>query len=160
MARLAVEEELGQGLGQLGLAHAGRARGRGTSRSAGSGPASPARLRLTALATAFTASSWPTIRRWIWSSSLTSLSRSVVSIFETGMPVHWLTTSAISSGSTSFFRSRRPSFGARLAEGLDLGDLRFQPLPLGVLLGEGLVFLLAGDLAPHLLLLDGVHRRA
>ena len=46
---LVVEEEVGQRLGQLGLAGAGRARGRGTTRSAGSGrrcrPASGVRRR-------------------------------------------------------------------------------------------------------------------
>ncbi len=34
-----------------------------------------------------------------------------MSIRDTGMPVHWLTTSAISSASTSFLSSRLVSFG-------------------------------------------------
>ncbi|MNO87134.1 hypothetical protein D3C76_785500 [compost metagenome] len=64
------------------------------------GSDSPARERRTALATATTASSWP-ITRWCSRLSIfSSFSRSPSSIFETGMPVHFDTTSAISSSVT------------------------------------------------------------
>ncbi|MNN06211.1 hypothetical protein D3C81_1189940 [compost metagenome] len=64
------------------------------------GSDSPARERRTALATAVTASCWP-ITRWCSSSSIfSSFSRSPSSIFDTGMPVHLDTTSAISSSVT------------------------------------------------------------
>ncbi|MNQ97933.1 hypothetical protein D3C85_1136040 [compost metagenome] len=64
------------------------------------GSDSPARERRTALATATTASFWP-ITRWCSRPSIfSSLSRSPSSIFDTGMPVHLDTTSAISSSVT------------------------------------------------------------
>ena len=66
------------------------------------GSCRPERLRRTALATASTASSWPTRRWWIRSSSTSSFARSVSIIRATGMPVQALTTSAISSGPTSW----------------------------------------------------------
>ena len=61
------------------------------------GSCRPLRLRRTALATASTASSWPTTRWWRPSSSTSSFARSVSIIRATGMPVQALTTSAISS---------------------------------------------------------------
>ena len=76
------------------------------------GSCRPERLRRTALATASTASSWLTIRWWMRSSSTSSFARSVSIMRETGMPVQALTTSAISSGPTSWRSSRRrPSAG-------------------------------------------------
>ncbi|MCY1174508.1 hypothetical protein D9M73_147140 [compost metagenome] len=60
----------------------------------------PARERRTALETATTASSWP-ITRWCNRLSIfISFSRSPSSIFDTGIPVHFETTSAISSSVT------------------------------------------------------------
>ncbi len=64
------------------------------------GSDSPERDRRTALATASTASSWPITRACKASSIRSSLSRSPSSIFDTGMPVHLETTSAISSSVT------------------------------------------------------------
>ena len=52
---------------------------------------------LIALAMAVTASSWSTTLSWSFSSRWTSFSLSCSSIFETGMPVHSDTISAISS---------------------------------------------------------------
>ena len=75
------------------------------------GSCRPLRLRRTALATAATASSWPTTRWCSRSSSTSSLARSVSSMRVTGMPVQALTTSAISSGPTSWRSSRRPAAG-------------------------------------------------
>ena len=66
----------------------------------------PARLRRMALATARTASSWPTTRACSVSSSRTSLSTSPSISRVTGTPVHRLTTSATSSASTSSFKKR------------------------------------------------------
>ena len=63
----------------------------------------PARDRLTALLTAVTASSCPTTRSLIRASMWTSLSFSPSSIRDTGIPVHWWTTRAMSSSSTSSF---------------------------------------------------------
>ena len=64
------------------------------------GSDSPARERRIASDTALTASSWPTTRLPIDSSILSSFSRSPSSILDTGMPVHFETTSAISSSVT------------------------------------------------------------
>ena len=65
-----------------------------------SGSCRPARERRRAFETATTASSWP-ITRWCRRSSMwMSFSTSPSSIRETGMPVHFATTSAISSAST------------------------------------------------------------
>ena len=64
------------------------------------GSASPARERRMASETMRTASSWPTTRRDSASSIRKSFSFSPSSIFETGMPVHFETTSAISSSVT------------------------------------------------------------
>jgi len=60
----------------------------------------PARERRIAFDTAFTASSCPTTRLPSSSSMRRSLSRSPSSILETGMPVHFETTSATSSSVT------------------------------------------------------------
>ena len=131
------------------------------------GSCSPARLRRTASATACTAASWSTIRRWIWSSSFSSFSRSVVSIRASGMPVHWLTTSAISSESTSFLSRRWPPLaGWPSPIGLGLGDPLLERLALGVEGGQGLELPLVGPLAPLLHVADlipgpavlGLHR--
>ncbi|GBD30265.1 hypothetical protein HRbin32_01368 [bacterium HR32] len=66
----------------------------------------PARARRMASATACTASSCPTTRWWSRSSSCRSFCISPSSSRVTGIPVHLLTTSAMSSASTSSFRSR------------------------------------------------------
>ena len=58
--------------------------------------ASPARLRITASATAETAASCPTTRSWSSSRSFSSLSFSVAFSLETGMPVQRETTAAMS----------------------------------------------------------------
>ncbi len=65
------------------------------------GSFNPARALLTAFATVFMASSWPIIR-WCRASSICRrrLVSSIVSLI-TGMPVHMLTTSAISSEVTT-----------------------------------------------------------
>ncbi len=68
------------------------------------GSCSPARARRTAFATAARASGWPTTRCASSASSRVSRWRSDSSIFETGMPVHLPTISAMSSASTSSFR--------------------------------------------------------
>ena len=73
------------------------------------GSCSPARARRTAAETACTASSWPTTRSFRRSSIPRSFSTSPSSSFETGIPVHFETTSAISSGVTSS-RSIAPPF--------------------------------------------------
>ena len=102
---LGVEQEFGERLAELGLAHARRAEeqeravravgvGRAPSASGGSRPA-----------TRRTASSWPTTRRCSASSMCRSLSRSPCIIFDTGMPVARDTTSAISSAPTCVRRS-------------------------------------------------------
>ncbi len=64
------------------------------------GSESPARERRIASDTALTASSWPTTRFDSDSSIRSNFSRSPSSIFDTGMPVHLETTSAISSSVT------------------------------------------------------------
>ena len=64
------------------------------------GSDNPALERRIALLTAFNASSWPTTRLLKYSSIRNNLSRSPSIIFETGMPVHLETTSAISSSVT------------------------------------------------------------
>ena len=69
------------------------------------GSASPARERRIASDTVRTASAWPTTRLPIACSILRSFSRSPSSILETGMPVHFETTSAISSSPTLLRRS-------------------------------------------------------
>src|SRR5436309_145452 len=68
----------------------------------------PARARTTASATARTASSWPTTRWCSSSSRRRSFCISPSISFETGMPVHRETTSAMSCSSTSSLMSRRP----------------------------------------------------
>ncbi len=73
------------------------------------GSCSPARARRTALATAISASSWPTTR-WRSSSSMrSSLARSPSSIFSTGTPVQRETTLATCSSVTASLTSRPPS---------------------------------------------------
>src|SRR6059058_4281277 len=69
------------------------------------GSASPARERRMAFATMCSATSWPTTRLDSASSMRSSFSFSPSSIFETGMPVHLETTSAISS-SVTLLRTR------------------------------------------------------
>src|SRR5213082_1900027 len=69
------------------------------------GSASPARERRMAFATICSASSWPTTRLASASSMRSSFSFSPSSIFDTGMPVHLETTSAISS-SVTLLRTR------------------------------------------------------
>ena len=64
------------------------------------GSDNPALERRIALLTAFSASSCPTTRLLSCSSMRNSLSRSPSIIFDTGMPVHFDTTSAISSSVT------------------------------------------------------------
>ena len=63
----------------------------------------PARARLTALAIILIASSWPIIRSCSTFSMLSSRLVSSLAICTTGMPVHMLTTSAMSSAVTSGF---------------------------------------------------------
>jgi hypothetical protein len=65
---------------------------------------SPARERRIAFATARRASSCPTTRRRSSCSSRRSFCISLSSILETGMPVHFETTPAMSSSVTSSFR--------------------------------------------------------
>ena len=65
-----------------------------------SGSDSPARERRSAFETASTASSWPTTRWCRRSSIFSSLAISASIRRETGMPVHFATTSATSSAST------------------------------------------------------------
>ena len=92
------------------------------------GSDSPARLRRMALATAETASSWPTTRAWRASSMRMSFSTSPSSSRLTGTPVHRLTTSATSSASTSSFRNRwvfcssSRACGGLLDLALEVGD--------------------------------------
>ena len=117
------------------------------------GSCRPERLRRTALATASTASSWPTSRWWMRSSSTSSFARSVSIIRETGMPVHALTTSAISSGPTSLRSSRRPP-SAGLSSGSQRFELLGQLLALQVEFVELLIVGLADDHAAGLLFLD------
>ena len=73
------------------------------------GSDNPARLRRMALATAVTASSWPTTRSCRASSIRTSFATSPSSSRVTGTPVQRLTTSAMSSASTSSFKKRWPA---------------------------------------------------
>ena len=81
------------------------------------GSANPARERRTAFDTATTASLCP-ITRWCSESSIrSSLSRSPSNIFDTGIPVHLETTSAISS-SVTLLRSKRFSTTFSLAAAL------------------------------------------
>ena len=61
----------------------------------------PARLLRTASETAAIAWSWPTTLLWSSDSILRSFSLSLSSILLTGIPVHFATTSAISSGVTA-----------------------------------------------------------
>ena len=92
------------------------------------GSDSPARLRRMALATAETASSWPTTRAWRASSIRMSFSTSPSSSRLTGTPVARLTTSATSSASTSSFRNRWlllelvEGLGGLLDLALEVGD--------------------------------------
>ena len=72
------------------------------------GSCSPARARRTAVATAVTASSWPTTRWAISSSIFRSLSRSPSSILSTGTPVQRETTCATWSGVTASSTSAEP----------------------------------------------------
>ena len=118
------------------------------------GSCRPLRLRRTALETAPTASSWSTIRWWMRSSITSSLARSVSIMRLTGMPVQALTTSAISSGPTSWRKSRRPPRRAA-------GACRPPPscsrklLPLHVQFVELLIIGLVDRHAGRLLFLDG-----
>ena len=95
-----IEQELGQRLAQLGLAHAGGAEEQERAvrpariGQAGARAADGVRRRCAR------ASSWPTTRLPSASSMRSSLSFSPSSILETGMPVHFETTSAISSSVT------------------------------------------------------------
>ena len=73
------------------------------------GSCKPARARRTAFATASSASSCPITRRLRLLSIWISFCISPSSIFDTGTPVHFATTSATSSSSTSSFR-KTPSF--------------------------------------------------
>ena len=66
------------------------------------GSDNPALDRRIALLTAFKASSWPMTRLLKKSSIRNNLSRSPSIIFEMGIPVHFETTSAISSSVTLF----------------------------------------------------------
>ena len=70
------------------------------------GSFSPDRARITASATAVTASSWPMTRLCSSSSRCSSFCISPSSSFDTGTPVQRLTTSAMSSSSTSSLISR------------------------------------------------------
>ena len=92
------------------------ARGRGTSRSGRFGSDSPARLRRMALATARTASSWPTTRACEHRPPCGRACRPRPPCSRvTGTPVQRLTTSATSSASTSSFKNA--------LVGLELGQL-------------------------------------
>ena len=102
---LVVEQELRERLGQSRSCRRRLGRGTGSCRSAGSDPASPARARRTALATAVIASSWPTTRLRSSSSIRSSLARSPSSILSTGMPVQRETTAAMPSSVTASFTS-------------------------------------------------------
>ena len=70
------------------------------------GSCSPERARRTALDTASIASRWPITRLPSRSSMWTSFWTSPSISRETGMPVHFATTSAMSSASTSSLRKR------------------------------------------------------
>ena len=118
-------------------------RGTGTSRWAGRGSDRPARLRRMALATAVTASSWPTTRSW---RTLLHADELLASRPPSGgRPARrstWTTTSAMSSSSTSSFSICWLAWSsARLLGGLvdlplELGDLAVADL--GRLLEVGL----------------------
>ena len=69
------------------------------------GSDNPARERRMASATALTASFWPTTRLSSTSSIRSSLSRSPSSMRDTGIPVHFDTTSAISTSVTELRNS-------------------------------------------------------
>src|SRR3954449_9543520 len=72
----------------------------------------PARVRRMACESALMAASWPTTRLWRFSSMLSRrLDSSSVSL-NTGMPVAFASTSAMSSSSTSATASRSPDFQA------------------------------------------------
>ncbi len=101
-----IEQEVGQGAGQLGLADARRPEeDERPDRPVES--CSPERERRTALATACSAGSCPTTRSRSRSSMWISFSISPSSKRETGMPVQRATTWAMSSASTSSL-SRAP----------------------------------------------------
>ena len=87
----------------------------------------PDRARITASATASTASSWPMTRLCSSSSRCSSFCISPSSSLDTGTPVQRLTTSAISSSSTSSFRRRGPR-----ACFVCCGKLRFELAQLAV----------------------------
>jgi hypothetical protein len=101
---LGVEQELGQGLAQLGLADTGRPEEQERAVRA-VGIRQPGARAADGVGHGSTASSWPTTRSCSASSMRSSFSRSPSSIFETGMPVQRETTSAISS-SVTLLRSR------------------------------------------------------
>jgi hypothetical protein len=87
MARSSSKRKSARLPGQLGLADAGGAEEQ--ERADGPvGVGQPARLRRMALATAATASSWPTTRSWRTSSRRTSLAISPSMSRDTGTPVH------------------------------------------------------------------------
>ncbi len=94
------------------------------------GSFNPLRARITASATAFTASSCP-ITRWCnSSSSCNSFFISPSSSFETGTPVQRLTTSAMSSSSTSSFSNRtEPCFWLRRSCSRAMSDSSDVSLP-------------------------------
>src|SRR6195256_3686714 len=96
---LTVEQIFGQRFRKLSLAHAGRAqeheRAHRAIRVLQPGSPNPARERRTAVATACTASAWPTTRLARASSIFSSFSFSPSSILSTGMPVQRETTWAM-----------------------------------------------------------------
>ena len=122
---LVVEERRGQRPRQLGLADAGGPEEEERADRA-LGSLMPARARITASATARTASSWPTTRWCSSSSRRRSFCISPSISFETGMPVHRETTSAMSSSSTSSLISRRPPAAARASSSSQLALERGQ----------------------------------
>ena len=101
---------LGQRLGELGLAHAGRPEEQ-KSRHRLAAFAQPARDNRTASATARTASSWPTRRSCSRCSRCNSFSRSSTVSSLTGMPVRRETICATCSALTSALprRARAPN---------------------------------------------------
>ena len=102
---LVVEEDLGERLAELGFADAGRAAE--DERADGAvGILQAAAAAADGVGDGSTASSWPMTRWWSRSSSTSSLAFSASIMRVTGMPVQALTTSAISSGPTSWRRRR------------------------------------------------------
>src|SRR5437867_3511537 len=112
------------------------------------GSCMPARARRTAFATTVTASSCPTTRWWRFCSMRRSFATSPSRSFVTGIPVHFATTSAMSSGVTSSVSILRPFWSsarrvsARALGALDLRTERLELLPLVTDLRERRLFLL------------------